>query len=338
MCKLIVFSGAQPSGNLTIGNYVGAIQQWVKIQYNYKCIYCIVDLHAVTTYNDPDQLHKISLDTLALYLACGIDPENNTIFLQSHVPEHSQLSWLLSCYTYFGELNRMVQFKEKLKWNKDEVNIGLFSYPILMASDILLYQTNLVPAGEDQRQHLELVRDIAKRFNRTYGSIFVIPEILISTFGSKIMSLLNPIKKMSKSDCNSNNVIRLLDNIDVITKKVGGAITDSDNPPLIKYNPIDKPGISNLLVMLSNFSGQSIEYLEKKFKKKTYSQLKMEVVQSILPVLIKLQNRYYIERSNEEKLYRILHNGSQIARMQAKMMLKKVYKKIGFVQSKSSKI
>lgn len=330
MYKPIVFSGVQPSGNLTIGNYIGALQQWIKMQYDYRCIYCIVDLHAVTMYNDPDRLRKISLDTLALYLACGIDPNNSTIFLQSHVPEHSQLNWLLSCYTYFGELSRMVQFKEKLEQNREEINVGLFNYPVLMASDILLYQTNLVPVGEDQRQHLELTCDIARRFNRIYGSVFVIPEILTSIFGSKIMSLLHPIKKMSKSDCNANNVIRLLDGIDIITRKINRAVTDSDHPPVIKYDPVSKPGISNLLVILSSFSNQSIEDLEKIFKKKTYVQLKNAVIRSIVPILERLQNRYYIERADEDKLYRILYDGSQSARIQASLMLNRIYKVMGF--------
>lgn len=329
--KSVVLSGVQPSGGLTIGNYIGAIQQWVNMQYEYRCMYCIVDLHAITIYNDPNRLYQMSLDTLALYLACGVNPDNSTIFLQSHVPEHSQLSWLLNCYTYFGELYRMVQFKEKLKANREKINIGLFTYPILMASDILLYQTNLVPVGEDQRQHVELARVIAKRFNRIYGSIFVIPEILVSTFGSKIMSLLDPMKKMSKSDCNVNNVIRLLDDIDVIKKKINGAVTDSNNPPVIQYDPINKPGISNLLVILSSFSKYSVEYLEHIFKKKTYLQLKSEVIRSMLPVLIQLQNRYYIERSNENKLCRILYDGSKNARIQANLMLKKIYKVLGFV-------
>lgn len=338
MCRSVVFSGVQPSGNLTIGNYIGAIQQWVKLQHDYQCVYCIADLHAITVYNNPRMLRKTSLDTLALYLACGIDPDSSIIFFQSHVPAHGQLHWLLSCCTYFGELNRMIQFKEKIKKdNTERINIGLFNYPILMASDILLYKTNLVPVGDDQRQHLELTRDIAERFNYMYGPIFVIPKILTPRFGATIMSLLNPIKKMSKSDCNVNNVIRLLDDVDVITKKINRAVTDSDCPAVIQYDPIRKPGISNLLIILSSFSGQSLESIEKMFRKKTYSQLKMEVIHSIFSVLKILQHRYYFERSNEDKLYRILRNGSQKARIQANLMLKEVYEIMGFVSSNSCK-
>lgn len=332
MYKRIVFSGAQPSGSLTIGNYIGAIQHWVSMQYDYKCWYCIVDLHAITARNNAGGLLSCRvLDTLALYLACGINPDNSTIFLQSHVPEHSQLYWLLNCYTYFGELMRMVQFKEKIVQGTEEINVGLFNYPVLMASDILLYQTNLVPTGEDQKQHVELVRSVAKRFNRIYGPVFVIPEILISVVGSKIMSLLNPTKKMSKSDCNVNNVIRLLDDINMVAKKINRAVTDSDCPPIIRYNPVDKPGISNLLMILASFSNKSIEYLENFFQKKTYFQLKHEVIQSVSLTLKQLQDRYYVERSNEEKLYRILHNGSNSARIQASIMLKKVHNALGLI-------
>ncbi|WP_331828710.1 tryptophan--tRNA ligase [Candidatus Blochmannia sp. SNP] len=332
MNKPIVFSGAQPSGQLTIGNYIGAIRQWVKMQHNYQCIFCIVDLHSATNCNNLHQLHKASLDTLALYLACGIDPNNSTIFIQSHVPEHSQLNWLLNCYTYFGELNRMNQFKEKLAQQKENINIGLFNYPVLMASDILLYQTNLVPVGSDQKQHLELTRNIAKRFNYKYGSIFVIPEIFIPTYGSRIMSLLEPNKKMSKSDYNSNNIITLLDDINTVSKKIKRAVTDTDNPPVIKYDPINKPGISNLLEILSGINEQPVKYLEEFFKKKTYFYLKNEIIQSISSILIKLQNRYYAERTNEDKLRYILYMGAKKAQKQANIILKKVHKAMGFIQ------
>ncbi|URJ33281.1 tryptophan--tRNA ligase [Candidatus Blochmannia vicinus] len=332
MNKPIVFSGAQPSGQLTIGNYIGAIRQWVKMQHDYQCIYCIVDLHSATNCSNLHQLNKASLDTLALYLACGIDPNNSTIFLQSHVPEHSQLNWLLNCHTYFGELHRMNQFKEKLAQQKESINIGLFNYPVLMASDILLYQTNLVPVGSDQKQHLELTRNIAKRFNYKYGAIFAIPEIFIPTYGSRIMSLSEPNKKMSKSDYNSNNIITLLDDINTVSEKIKRAVTDTDNPPTIKYDPINKPGISNLLEILSGINEQPIKYLEKLFKKKTYFYLKNEIIQSISSMLIKLQNRYYTERINEDKLRYILHMGAKKAQKQANTTLKKVHKAMGFTQ------
>ncbi|WP_159715086.1 tryptophan--tRNA ligase [Blochmannia endosymbiont of Camponotus nipponensis] len=331
MNKPIVFSGVQPSGALTIGNYIGAIRHWVKMQYDYQCMYCIVDLHSVTNRSNLHQLHKTSLDTVALYLACGIDPNNTTIFIQSHVPEHSQLQWLLNCYTYFGELNRMTQFKEKLVQHKENVNIGLFNYPVLMASDILLYQTNLVPVGSDQKQHLELTRNIAKRFNYTYGTIFVVPEVSIPVCGSRIMSLLEPNKKMSKSDYNSDNFIALLDDIKVVSKKIKHAITDTDQPPIIKYDPINKPGISNLLDIFSGINEQPISYLEEIFKEKTYSQLKNELVQSMSSVLIKLQDRYYAERSNEDRLRYILHIGAKKAQKQASITLRKVHQAIGLL-------
>ncbi|WP_016676487.1 tryptophan--tRNA ligase, partial [Yersinia pestis] len=218
--KPIVFSGAQPSGELTIGNYMGALRQWVQMQDDYDCIYCIVDLHAITARQDPALLRKRTLDTLALYLACGIDPKKSTIFVQSHVPEHSQLSWALNCYTYFGELSRMTQFKDKSARYAENINAGLFDYPVLMAADILLYQTNQVPVGEDQKQHLELSRDIASRFNNLYGDIFKIPEPFIPKAGARVMSLQDPTKKMSKSDDNRNNVIELLEDPKSVGKKI----------------------------------------------------------------------------------------------------------------------
>lgn len=330
MNKLVVFSGSQPSGELTIGNYIGAIRNWVEIQSNYQCIYCIADLHSITAKDDVRSLKTRSLDTLALYLACGIDPDISTIFIQSHVPEHSQLYWILNCYTYFGELNRMIQFKEKSNRYKNHVNVGLFNYPVLMASDILLYQTSFVPVGEDQRQHLELTRNIAQRFNNKFGLVFTIPNIFISTYGSRIMSLLNPLKKMSKSDPDSNNYIALLDNIDLISKKISQAVTDSDFPPMIHYDPIKKPGISNLLAILSGVNGQSISYLEESFKSKTYSQLKTVVIQELSSMLKELQCRYINERSDENKLNRILNMGSQKARVQARITFKKVCQLMGF--------
>lgn len=329
MIKPVVFSGAQPSGKLTIGNYIGAISQWVKMQLDCQCMFCIVDLHSMTTHSSINTLKTKSLDTLALYLACGIDPDISTIFIQSHVPEHSQLHWILNCYTYFGELNRMIQFKEKLKKYKRSTNVGLFNYPILMASDILLYKTDLVPVGEDQKQHLELTQNIASRFNREYGTVFNIPRILIPSFGSRIMSLLDPRKKMSKSDSNSNNYITLLDDIDSIYKKVKQAITDSDYPPEIRYDPIKKPGISNLLTILSAFSKQSIACLEETFKGKTYFQLKTAVVKSLSLILKELQDRYYQERLNEDKLNDILYFGATKARRQASVFLRKIYEVIG---------
>ena len=219
MTKPIVFSGVQPSGELTIGNYLGALRNWVKMQEDYECIFCVVDLHAITVRQDPTALRKATLDVLALYLACGIDPNKSTIFVQSHVPEHTQLSWVLNCYTYFGEMSRMTQFKDKSARYAENINVGLFDYPVLMAADILLYQAKSVPVGDDQKQHLEITRDIAARFNALYGDIFTIPEIFLGKAGARIMSLQDPDKKMSKSDDNRNNVVTLLEDPKSVAKK-----------------------------------------------------------------------------------------------------------------------
>ncbi|ADV33949.1 tryptophanyl-tRNA synthetase [Candidatus Blochmanniella vafra str. BVAF] len=331
MDKLLVFSGTQPSGKLTIGNYIGAIRHWIVMQKYYECMYCIADLHLISTVSSSNvyAFRKMSLDTLALYLACGVDPNVSTIFMQSHVPEHTQLNWLLNCCAYYGELSRMTQFKEKSKFKQDSVNVGLFNYPILMAADILLYQTNFVPVGDDQKQHLEFTCNIARRFNNKFGTVFTIPKILVPDFGSRIMSLLNPLKKMSKSDQDSNNYISLLDDATLISKKVKRAITDSDQPPAIYYDPVEKPGVSNLLAILSGIGGESISNLELIFKNKTYSCLKSNLIQSLSTVLKQIQNRYFNERSNENKLNNILCVGAKKARQKANLTLKKVYQLIG---------
>lgn len=331
MRKSIVFSGAQPSGVLTIGNYTGALRQWVSMQDDYHCIYCIVDLHAITAYQDAQQLHKASLDILALYLACGIDPAKSTVFIQSHVPEHSQLSWLLNCYTYFGELSRMTQFKNKLVRYVENINVGLFGYPVLMAADILLYQTSQVPVGEDQKQHLELSRDIAKRFNALYGDIFTIPEPFIPTSGARVMSLLDPTKKMSKSDDNRNNVITLLENPKLIAKKLRCALTDSDKPPVVRYDPVNKPGVSNLLDILSGITGTPVAALEQAFTGKMYRHLKTAVAEAVLEILTALQARYYVLRADYAYLNQVLHEGAEKAHAQASVTLAKVYEAVGFV-------
>ncbi|MES4614872.1 MAG: tryptophan--tRNA ligase [Ewingella sp.] len=334
MSKPIVFSGAQPSGELTIGNYMGALRQWVKLQDDYECIYCIVDLHAITVRQDPAQLRKATLDTLALYLACGIDPQKSTIFVQSHVPEHTQLSWALNCYTYFGELGRMTQFKDKSTRYENEnasITAGLFDYPVLMAADILLYQTNQVPVGEDQKQHLELSRDIANRFNALYGDVFTVPEPFIPKSGARVMSLQEPTKKMSKSDDNRNNVIGLLEDPKAVTKKIKRAMTDSEEPPVVRYDLTTKAGVSNLLDILSGVTGKSIPELEAEFEGQMYGHLKGAVAEAVSGMLTELQERYHHFRNDEALLQQIMRDGAEKARARAKSTLAKVYEAIGFV-------
>ncbi|WP_368913220.1 tryptophan--tRNA ligase [Mixta calida] len=331
MSKPIVFSGAQPSGELTIGNYMGAMRQWVQMQDDYHCIYCIVDLHAITVRQDPAALRKATLDTLALYLACGIDPQKSTIFVQSHVPEHTQLSWVLNCYAYFGELSRMTQFKDKSARYAENINAGLFDYPVLMAADILLYQTNQVPVGEDQKQHLELSRDIAQRFNAIYGEVFKVPEPFIPKSGARVMSLLEPTKKMSKSDDNRNNVIGLLEDPKAVVKKIKRAVTDSDEPPVVRYDVQNKTGVSNLLDILSAISGKSISQLEQEFEGKMYGHLKGEVAEAVSGMLSELQTRYQRYREDEAFLQQVMRDGAAKARAHAQETLKKVYEAVGFV-------
>ncbi|MGK2959713.1 MAG: tryptophan--tRNA ligase [Candidatus Malihini olakiniferum] len=331
MNKPIVFSGAQPSGELTIGNYMGALRQWVNMQDDYDCIYCIVDLHAITMRQDPQQLHKATLDTLALYLTCGIDPQKSNIFVQSHVPEHTQLSWVLNCYSYFGELSRMTQFKNKSARYSDNITAGLLDYPVLMAADILLYQTNLVPVGEDQKQHLELSRDVAQRFNALYGDVFKVPEPFIPKYGARVMSLLDPTKKMSKSDDNRDNVIGLLEDPKSVVKKIKRAVTDSDEPPIVHYDIANKAGVSNLLDILAGVTGKPIPELEEAFKGHMYGHLKGAVADAVSGMLIELQARYHYFRNDEDFLHQVMKEGAEKARLKANKTLKKVYEAVGFV-------
>ncbi|HGJ5873406.1 MULTISPECIES: tryptophan--tRNA ligase [Arsenophonus] len=329
--KPIVFSGAQPSGELTIGNYIGALRQWVHMQDKYDCIYCIVDQHAITVRQDPKELRKRTLDTLALYLACGIDVKKSIIFVQSHVPQHAQLSWALNCYTYFGELSRMTQFKDKSTRHAENINAGLFDYPVLMAADILLYQTNQVPVGIDQKQHLELSRDIAQRFNSLYGEIFTIPDPFIPEKGARVMSLQEPQKKMSKSDDNRNNVITLLENPKSAAKKIKRAVTDSDEPPQIYYDLENKPGISNLIDILSGITAISTSEIEKQFAGKMYGDLKNTVAEAVSDMLINIQSRFDEFRNNEKLLNDIMSEGASKAEARAQITLSKVYDAIGFI-------
>lgn len=329
--KPIVFSGAQPSGELTIGNYMGALRQWVQMQDDYDCIYCIVDQHAITVRQDPTELRKRTLDTLALYLACGIDPEKSTIFVQSHVPQHAQLGWALNCYTYFGELSRMTQFKDKSARHAENINAGLFDYPVLMAADILLYQTNQVPVGIDQKQHLELSRDIAQRFNAIYGDIFTVPDPFIPKGGARVMALQDPAKKMSKSDDNRNNVIALLEDPKAAAKKIKRAVTDSEEPPRVAYDLENKAGVSNLLDILAGVTGKTIPELEAEFEGKMYGHLKGAVAEAVSDMLTNIQERFNTFRNDEALLNKIMKEGADKAKVRAQTTLDKVYEAIGFI-------
>jgi tryptophanyl-tRNA synthetase len=328
--KPIVFSGIQTSGNLNLGGYIGAIKNWVKLQNDYDCIFSLVDLHTITVRQDPNLLHQRLYDFLALYIACGLDPQKSIIFCQSHVAAHAQLAWILNCYTYMGELGRMIQFKEKSKKYADNINIGLFAYPVLQAADILLYQTNLVPVGVDQKQHIELARDIAMRFNGIYGEIFTIPEPYISPVnqGGKIMSLLEPTKKMSKSDTNENNIINLLDSADIVVKKMQRAVTDSDKD--IRFHD-SKPGVSNLLCIYSNVTNKSIEQLEQEYLGKGYGVFKNDLAQAIIEFLKPIQKQYFELRQDQMIMDAILKTGAERAQKLAQATLNKVHEVIGFI-------
>lgn len=329
--KPIVLSGCQPSGQLTMGNYMGALRQWVDMQDENDCLYMIVDLHAITVRQDPAALNKACLDGLALYLACGIDPKKSSIFMQSHVPEHAQLSWVLNCYTQMGELNRMTQFKDKSLKNASNINVGLYSYPVLQAADILVYQANKVPVGEDQKQHLELTRDIATRFNNLYGEVFTIPDPFIPESGARIMSLQDPMKKMSKSDDNPNNVIGLLEDPKKLAKKIKRAVTDSDEQARIYFDVSEKPGVSNLLSLLSCTTGESIANLVPKYEDKMYGHLKGDVADAVVNMLTPIQAEYARIRADDAYLHDVLRASAVKAREKASVTLTKTYKALGFV-------
>lgn len=330
MSKPIIFSGIQPSGELSVGNYIGSLRNWVKLQDDYDCIYCVVNEHAITVRQDPKELLERSYNTLAIFMAAGVDPKKSTIFLQSHVPAHCQLSWVLNCYTQVGELNRMTQYKDKSKRYADNVTAGLFDYPVLMAADILLYQANLVPVGDDQKQHIEITRDIATRFNNIYGDTFVLPEGFFPKAGARVMSLQEPTKKMSKSDENDNNVVRILEDPKKIIKKLKRAVTDSDNPPVIAYDWDKKPGVSNLLEIMSACTGTSIEDLVEKYKGQMYGTFKCDVADSMVALLEPIQNRYKELRADEGYLNEVLREGALKASDRAQKTLDDVYRKVGF--------
>ena len=327
--KKTIFSGVQPSGNLTIGNYLGAIKNWTTLQDEYNCIYCVVDMHAITVRQVPAELRKRTYETLAVYIAAGLDPEKNTLFVQSHVPAHAQLAWDLNCYTMFGELGRMTQFKDKSAKNADNINAGLFTYPVLMAADILLYQADLVPVGLDQKQHLELARDIAVRFNGTYSDTFIVPDPYIPKTGMKIMSLADPTKKMSKSDSNPKASVAILDPRDVIIKKFKSAVTDSDT--VVRYAE-GKDGINNLMSIYSCFTGKQFDEIEREFEGKGYGDFKLAVGETVADKLGPIRNEFDRLMGDKAYLEGVMRNGAESASRIARKTLSKVHKKLGFVQ------
>ncbi len=331
MSKDIIFSGIQPSGELSVGNYIGSLRNWVPMQDDNDCIFCVVDEHAVTVRQDPQKLRENTLNTLAIFLACGIDPQKSIIFLQSHVSEHTKLGWLLNCYTQVGELSRMTQYKDKSRRYSNNITAGLFNYPVLMAADILLYDAVKVPVGDDQKQHLELARDIAERFNSIYGQTFVLPEGFFPKAGARVMSLQDPLKKMSKSDDNPNNVIRMLEEPASILKKLKRAVTDSDDPPVIALDWDKKPGVSNLLELMSSACGRSVEDLVEHFKGSMYGAFKSEVGEAVVAMLEPVQKRYQKIRADESYMKEIFKTGAQKAQERAHKTLKRAMDKVGFV-------
>ena len=326
--KQMIFSGIQPTGVPTLGNYIGALRNWTTLQDEYDCIYCIVDEHSLTVRQDPAALRKQILSSYALILACGIDPKKSIAYIQSHVPAHAQLSWILSCYTQFGELSRMTQFKDKSAKHPDNINAGLFTYPVLMAADILLYQTDLVPVGSDQKQHLEIARDIAVRFNNLYGNVFVIPEPYIPKTGARIMSLADPTKKMSKSDENVNGFISILDKPEVIVKKFKRAVTDSDT--VVRYAE-GKEGINNLMTIYSAVTGASMDAIEREFDGKGYGYFKEQVGNAVAETLAPIQKEYDRLLADKAYLEACYQEGAAQANRLAMRTLRKVYKKVGFL-------
>ncbi|GAA0786416.1 tryptophan--tRNA ligase [Hathewaya limosa] len=326
--KKVIFSGIQPSGDLTLGNYLGALKNWVKLQDEYDCYFCVVDLHAITVRQEPKDLRRRTLELLAIYVAAGIDPNKNTLFIQSHVPAHSEAGWLLNCNSYMGELARMTQYKDKSKKQGDNICAGLFNYPVLMAADILLYQADLVPVGKDQTQHLELARDLAERFNRQYSPTFKIPEGYIPKAGAKIMSLQDPSKKMSKSDDNANSFILIMDSPESIRRKVNRAVTDSLGE--VKYCD-DQPGVKNLMTILNCITGISMDEIEKKYEGKGYAQFKSDVAEAIVNELEPIQKRVKELLDNKTELEEIYKKGAEKANYISRKTLRKMQKKIGFI-------
>ena len=325
--KKVIFSATQPSGRITLGNYLGALRNWVALQNDYNAIYCVADEHAITVRQDPAALRRQSLELYAQFIACGLDPEKNTLFIQSHVPQHAELAWVLNCYTMFGELSRMTQFKDKSASHADNVNAGLFTYPSLMAADILLYQADLVPVGEDQRQHVEITRNIAQRFNGIYGDVFTMPEAYIPKVASRVMSLSEPEKKMSKSSPNENSFVLVMDQPEAIMRKFKRAITDSEGGI---YRSPEKPGVTNLFEIYSAVTGMTPEAVENEFNGKGYGVFKPAVGEAVVEALRPIREeteRLLGDKAYLETLYR---QGAEKAAALANRTLRKVHKKVGF--------
>ncbi len=329
--KKRVFSGVQPTGKITLGNYLGAIRNWTPLQEQYDCLFCVVDLHSLTVAQVPAELRKNTLDLVALYIACGLDPNKSALFIQSHVHEHAELAWILDTVAYVGELNRMTQFKDKSRKHADNINMGLMNYPVLMASDILLYQTQYVPVGKDQVQHVELTRDIAERFNARYSDTFVVPECLVSKTGSSIKSLQEPTAKMSKSDPNDNAVLSLTDDADAIRRKLRRAVTDSDTDVHCVHHSANKPGVSNLLNIYSLMSGTTVAEAERLFEGKGYGTFKDAVADVVISVLQPIQAEQKRLLADKSYLESVLKDGAEKASCIAQKTLSKVYRKVGLI-------
>ena len=325
--KKVLFSGMQATGNLTLGNYLGALKNWICLSDEYECFYSVVDMHSITVRQNPAELRKRARALLTLYIAAGLDPKKNCIYYQSHVSAHAELAWILNCFTYMGELNRMTQFKDKAAKHADNINAGLFTYPVLMAADILLFQADVVPVGIDQMQHLEITRDIAQRFNGIYGDVFTIPEAYLGKVGAKIMSLQDPTKKMSKSDENANASIYLMDDPDTVMRKCKRAVTDSEAQILYRD---EQPGVKNLLDIYCACTGKTADEAVKEFDGKGYGELKMAVGESVVAVLKPLQDE--VARLEKDKAYidNIIKTNAEKANYVATKTLRKVQKKVGF--------
>lgn len=329
--KKRMLSGIKPSGELTLGSYLGAIKNWAKRAEEFDCFYFIADLHAITVRQNPAELRRRTLEQLAQYIACGLDPEKNTLFIQSHVHQHTELGWVLDCYSMFGELSRMTQFKDKSSKNADNINGGLFTYPSLMAADILLYQPDYVPVGEDQKQHVELTRDIARRFNGIYGDVFKIPEPFIPETGARIMSLTNPAAKMSKSENEDTGRILVMDAPETIMRQFKRAITDSDTENCVRYDKENKPGVSNLMTIYSACTGKSYAEIESEFAGCGYGKFKPAVGEAVVETLRPIREEAARLMKDKAYLESVYRDGAQKAGYFAEKTLRKVYKKVGFV-------